>query len=79
MFGADPTALIISKSKEITRLPYTDEALDYAMENEQSIMKYPDMFYYVTPDIGTDEFIMASWVNSFDEETYLGQYAGRQI
>ena len=31
LFGADPTALIISKSKEIRRLPYTDEALDYAI------------------------------------------------
>ena len=76
LFGADPTALIISKSKEIRRLPYTDEALDYAMENEDKYMLYPDMFYWVRPDIGTDEFIMASWVNSFDDD-YLGQYAAR--
>jgi len=76
LFGTDPTALIISKSKEIRRVPYTDEALDYAMDNEEKYKIYPDMFYYVRPDIGTDEFVMASWVNSFDDN-YLGDYSAR--
>ena len=76
VFGFDPTALVISKSKEIRRVPYTDEALDYAKENEEKFDLYPELFYYVRPDIGIDEFVMASWVNSFNDN-YLGDYAAR--
>ena len=47
VFGFDPTALIISKSKEIRRVPYTDEALDYAKENEEKYDLYPELFYYI--------------------------------
>ena len=76
VFGINPTSLIISKSKEIRRVPYTDQALEYAQENEQYYDKYADVFYYVRPDVGIDEFVMASWNNSFTDD-YLGDYAAR--
>lgn len=76
MFGVNPTSLVISKSKELRRVPYTDEAVKYARENEEWYKLYPDVFYYLRPDIGIDEFVMASWNNSF-EDGYLGDYAAR--
>ena len=77
MFGFNPTSLVISKSKELRRVPYTDQALEYAQENEEYYKKYADVFYYVRPDIGVDEFVMSSWNQSF-EDGYLGDYAARK-
>jgi len=63
LYGYDPTALLISKSKEIRRTPYTEPGL--AAADEQLFQDLPDVAYYFNPDSPLDEFSYTAWVQSF--------------
>lgn len=82
LFGYDPTALLISKSKEITRTPYTVEGIDYARTDEATkyaYEKYPNVAYYLTPDTPIDEFSYQAFVDAFDEDNILGMVARQDL
>ena len=63
LFGYDPTALLISKSKEVRRTPYTEPGL--AAANEELFQQLPDAAYYFSPDSPLDEFSYVAWIQSF--------------
>tara|TARA_R100001510_G_scaffold1261_1_gene1003 strand:- start:4839 stop:10931 length:6093 start_codon:yes stop_codon:yes gene_type:complete len=63
LFGYNPTALLISKSKEVRRTPYTEPGL--AQANEQFFQDLPDAAYYFQPDSPLDEFSYVAWIQSF--------------
>lgn len=73
MFGYDPTALLISKSKEVRRTPYTEPGL--AAANDQFFQELPDVAYYFQPDSPLDEFSYVAWIQSFTTEA-LGEGQG---
>tara|TARA_R100001086_G_scaffold146309_1_gene77390 strand:- start:5811 stop:12191 length:6381 start_codon:yes stop_codon:yes gene_type:complete len=82
LFGYDPTALLISKSKEITRTPYTIDNLDYAKTNETmqyAFENHPNVAYYLSPDIPIDEFSYQGFVDAFDEDNILGMVARQDL
>jgi uncharacterized protein YlxW (UPF0749 family) len=64
-FGLDPTALLVSKSKEITKRSYTDEGVKFKRLNEDFMGIYPDTAYYLFPDNPLDEFNFVAWAESF--------------
>lgn len=66
MFGYDPTALLISKSKEVRRTPYTEPGL--AEANEELFKDLPDVAYYFHPDSPLDEFSYTAWIQSFEKD-----------
>ena len=78
MFGYDPTALLISKSKEIIRTPYTIDNIDYSRTNktmQYAYEKYTDVAYYLSPDIPIDEFSYKAFIESFDDDNISGYTA----
>ncbi len=82
LFGYDPTALLISKSKEITRTPYTVEGIDFAntdKETQYAYEKYPNVAYYLTPDVPIDEFSYEAFINTFDEDNITGMVARQDL
>lgn len=64
-FGLDPTALLVSKSKEIKKRSYTDEGVKFGRDNEEILNIYPDVGYYLFPDNPLDEFSFVAWADSF--------------
>lgn len=66
LFGYDPTALLISKSKEVRRTPYTEPGL--ASANEELFQDLPDVAYYFNPDSPLDEFSYTAWIQSFNAD-----------
>ena len=66
LFGYNPTALLISKSKEVRRTPYTEPGL--AQANEELFQDLPDAAYYFHPDSPLDEFSYVAWIQSFDAD-----------
>ena len=73
MFGYDPTALLISKSKEVRRTPYTEPGL--AQANEELFQAHPDVGYYFFPDSPLDEFSYTAWIQSFKKDALGGGIA----
>ena len=66
-FGLDPTALLVSKSKEIKKRSYTDEGTRFYQDNEEFMDTYPDVGYFLFPDNPLDEFNFVAWADSFAE------------
>ena len=66
LFGYDPTALLISKSKEVRRTPYTEPGL--AAADEELFKDLPDVAYYFNPDSPLDEFSYVAWIQSFSAD-----------
>jgi len=64
-FGLDPTALLTSKSKEITKRSYTDEGTKFFEDNKDFMEVYPDVGYFLFPDNPLDEFNFVAWADSF--------------
>ena len=69
LFGYNPTALLISKSKEVRRTPYTEPGL--AQANEELFQDLPDAAYYFHPDSPLDEFSYVA-IQSFDADAIGG-------
>jgi len=64
-FGIDPSALLTSKSKEITKRSYTEEGGRFTRSNSEVLQRYPNIGYYIFPDNPLDEFDFNSWSQSF--------------
>lgn len=66
-FGLDPTALLVSKSKEIKKRSYTEEGTRFYEDNKEFMDTYPDVGYFLFPDNPLDEFNFVAWADSFAE------------